>query len=510
MSDWSHGYNVSVGYTYGFGRQMAPDWLDLCAHFAGYASPRREKSAPFRYLDLGSGQGLGLCLLAAANPQGEFVGVDFLPEHIEHSNSVAEAAELTNVRFICADFVDLAAAWPEDIGTFDYVALHGIVSWVSSHLREAVVQCVAHAARPESFVYVSYNTHPGWLGAVPFQHVALRLKETTGKSGRDVIEESAKFFNRLRSANAGIFKILPALGAQVEAVKTRRTSYLVHEFLHENWRPLWHSEVAKEFGQANLAYLGTSVIAESLLPELLPPALRDAVVDQQDDALRQDLQDIVINQSFRRDIFCQEPRSEPAAADKARLHLVMRPAAGNTLKVETAFGEIALLPLAFAEIIEALDDGPKSIEELTALPSMLKQGKDSATQVLRLLLQGRWIAVGAAEAVSPEPAQRLNAFIARAASEGAPYSYIALPALGSAVAASDIDLMLIDCWLESLGKADAKALAKGVSGRLAKLGRKLQHNGKRIEGAEAQRRLIAEAGRFIDESLPRWRQLGAL
>ena len=68
MSDWSHGYNVSLGYTYGFYRELAPDWLDLCTRISGYAAPSRSTDGSFRYIEFGSGQGLGLCLLAAANP----------------------------------------------------------------------------------------------------------------------------------------------------------------------------------------------------------------------------------------------------------------------------------------------------------------------------------------------------------------------------------------------------------------------------------------------------------
>ena len=64
-----HGYDASAGYTYGFCPEMAPDWLDLSAMLAGAAPARRDGEAPFRYLELGCGQGMGLCLLAAANPK---------------------------------------------------------------------------------------------------------------------------------------------------------------------------------------------------------------------------------------------------------------------------------------------------------------------------------------------------------------------------------------------------------------------------------------------------------
>ena len=90
MVDWAHGYDVSVGYTYGFYREMAPDWLDLCTQISGFVPPRRGPSGQFRYLDLGTGQGLGLCLMAAAYPQAEFLGIDFHPEHIVHAEQTEQ------------------------------------------------------------------------------------------------------------------------------------------------------------------------------------------------------------------------------------------------------------------------------------------------------------------------------------------------------------------------------------------------------------------------------------
>ena len=135
MSDWSHGYDVSTGYTYGFGREMSPAWLDLCAHVAGWQPP--DDTTRRRYLDLGCGQGMGLCLLAAVCPDMDFVGIDFHPEHIDHANGLAAAAALTNVRFEQADFLALAETWPTELGTFNYVVMHGISSWVSSAVRAA-------------------------------------------------------------------------------------------------------------------------------------------------------------------------------------------------------------------------------------------------------------------------------------------------------------------------------------------------------------------------------------
>ena len=146
MTDRRHGYDVSVGYAANFLREIAPDWLRFCIRAHGFEPP--QTGPDYRYLDLGCGPGFHICLLAAANPGAEFVGVDFQSDHIAQCEALATAAGLTNVRFVQADFLDLAAAWPAELGAFDYIGVYGILSWVSAELRAAVFQCVAHASKP--------------------------------------------------------------------------------------------------------------------------------------------------------------------------------------------------------------------------------------------------------------------------------------------------------------------------------------------------------------------------
>ena len=513
MTNWSHGYDVSLGYTHGFYRETGPDWLDLCARVSGYVPPRRGADGGFRYLELGTGQGVGLCLLAAANPAGEFTGIDFIPEHIAHAEELADSAGLTNVRFLEADFAELAQVWPENLGRFDYVALHGVYSWVSPALRSALVRCLHHATRPRSLVYNAYNAQPGWVSTQPFQHLTRQLKAATGLPGPSVFDESIKLFDRLRAAEAGIFQVLPALGARVDSVKGRDGHYLVQEYLHDAWHPLWHSEVAREFAAAKLGYVGSATMAETMLPGMLPPALRDIVAEQQDGTLRQDLQDLVINQAFRRDLFCRGPRRSVErgidAAAGVPLHLIAAPADG-VLKVGTAFGELTLQHMAFAPIVTALGDGSMTIGDLAALPAMRQQGTGATIQMLLLLLHSGALAVGAAEPASTPTAQRLNAAIAAAAAKGMPYLHVASAALGAALPVTDIDLMLIDAWLATGAAANTATLADGVARRLTRLDRKLHRDGQPVDEAGARPQLEELAGNFLAKDLPRLRQLGAL
>ncbi|MFM7676098.1 MAG: hypothetical protein ACKO5F_11065, partial [Synechococcus sp.] len=86
---WGHGYFEDCRYTCGFYRETAPNWLDFCAIVRGIRPPR-EVGANFHYLELGSGMGYNLCLLATAYPEGSFVGIDFNADQIAHSKDLAD------------------------------------------------------------------------------------------------------------------------------------------------------------------------------------------------------------------------------------------------------------------------------------------------------------------------------------------------------------------------------------------------------------------------------------
>ena len=493
MSDRSH---LSIGYSFGFFREMAPDWLDFCARLAGYETPERA-GGKFRYLELGSGQGFGLCLLAAANPDGEFVGVDFLPEHIAHSQNLAEAAGLTNVRFVEADFMDLAADWPEPFGSFDYVTLHGIFSWVSSELRAAVLRCLDHGTAPGGLVYVSYNAHPGWLGTVPFQHFARLIKDKSEKPASAALDESLDLLGRLAAARAPVFQALPTLGPKIEAMKGREKSYLAHEFLVEGWSPFWHSEVRLQFAQASLDYAASATLADDLLSEFLPNPLYDAVAGQQDRELREDLQDFIINKAFRRDIFCRgaRRRTEEDSGSGTFLHQIGAPAPGAPVSFETSFGQVTWEPQVFRGILEAAAQGPKTVDDLFRLPNPTAW---QPRHVLLLMLHASILGIRAAQPGSVEAAQRMNAVVARAVADGAPYKQLAAANLGSGITVDQSEMLLLDAWLESSGTADRDRLVAGLAPRLEKLGQ---------GDAEPLDRLAA---RFLSDLLPRWRQLGVV
>lgn len=508
MSEWSHGYNVSVGYTYGYFRELAPTWLDYGLRLAGHQPPEGKGR---RYLELGCGQGYNLVLQAAAFPDIEFLGIDFNPLHIAHGRTLAERAGLENLRFEEADFLALAAQWPADYGQFDYCVLHGIYSWVNRELRQAIVTCLAHAVRPGGVVYNSYNALPGWYTAAPLQHLLRRFETSSGQKPATAIQNGLALMQRLNEAGSNLFKALPQLASRIEGAAKHDRAYLIQEYLHDAWHPLWHGQVAGELAAAKLNFVGSATLPEAFLPQLLPDGLREVVSESDDPVLRQEMIDAAINQSFRRDLYQRGaikawPVPHADAWKNVRLMGIRLPEEGK-YTFNTAFGEVNGQSELYAPLMAALQESPKTLAQLHALPPFAGQPLARVIQVATFLLHGGFVVLhhpgGDAKGAS-----RVNRAIARAVTEGAPYSQLVCAHCGQATTAATVDLLLLDT-LATGAEPKAAVLATGLLQRLAALGRSLQKNGAAItESAAASQEAHTLAEQFLTTRLPEWKRLG--
>lgn len=506
MAERHHGYNMTTGYTADFFREMAPGWLDFCVRLKGVDRPGRDGA--YRYLDLGCGQGFHLCLLAAANPSAEFVGIDFRPDHIANGQQLAKAGGLANVKFVEGDFLDLAAAWPSELGTFDYILLQGILSWVSPELRDAAFRSAANASAPEAVAVFGYNVPPGWLGAVPLQHVAHALNKSRDDDA--ALRDAISMFRRLRDGKAVLFDRLPQFGTHLEQLAAGSPNYLSHELLTDHWTPLWHSDVAFELDRLRFSFVGSATIADALLPDALAPEIRAVVTDQADDHLREDVQDIAIAQAFRRDIFCRSPSGKDGSGqidDDTPLHLFNAPPVGAPISFRTAFGGLTVEYSAISDILGALADGPKPFADLMRLDNPRRLETRS---MLLSMLHAHILVPGLAVHRSAASAQAFNAAVARAAAKGNFYRHIASTVLGSGLPVSEMELLFLDSWLSAHGNITPGKMAKDVTERLKSLGRQLQVRGAEVTPQQLQSHIEGLAPVFIERVLPQWRRFGAL
>ena len=185
------GYITDVDYIPGFYPHMSPVAMRYAASLNRVVPPATAER--FRYLELGCGLGRSLTTLAAANPQGEFVGIDVNASHIAAIEKDIAAGELANARAIASDF----AALPKDLGRFEFLALHGVFSWVAPEVRQQILEVAREHLAPGGLLLVSYNAMPGWAHLQPIrgilrQYAALRQGDTVQRI-RDALRLSSLF-----------------------------------------------------------------------------------------------------------------------------------------------------------------------------------------------------------------------------------------------------------------------------------------------------------------------------
>lgn len=510
MSDWSSGYNVDLGYTYGAYRELAPAWLDYVATARGVAAP----TAAWRYLELGCGQGVGLVLLAALNPEHDFLGIDFNPLHIAHARGLADAAGLTNVRFEEADFVELARDWPSDWGKFDYVTLHGIYTWLAEDVRRGLVGTIERATAPGAIVYVSYNSMPGWISTAPVQHL-LRLWQTSeDMPSVQAVTTGIERLNALTEVKSGMTRALPTLKARLESMEKQDRSYLVQEYLHDNWHPMWFDQVAEELGTAKLGYVGTASVGDLYLPSVMPKPQQELLARHSNPVVREVMIDVLVNQSFRRDVFARGavplwPAAQTKALTETRVTLGKLPA-GDEIKFKLSVGEVTGKPEIYRPLLDALADGPKTMGELAATRAGGTNPFGDTTQAVTMLLQAGMARLHA-PAADQAPARALNRAIMHKVAQGAPYGYLAAAETGAVLAVSDTEMIMLAAVTEQGGPTERGPLSEVLVRQLVTLRKALVHDGKPLRTPDEMRQQAqALAGTFLDRSLPAFRAQGVV
>lgn len=176
------------------------------------------------------------------------------------------------------------------------------------------------------------------------------------------------------------------------------------------------------------------------------------------------------------------------------------------LKFKTSFGEVTGREDVYKPIIQALAKGPMKIADLRkALPSV---NVGSILQSLSLLAHGGAVGFYVPDA-KKKPAIQFNQVIAEAVSRGAPYRYLALPAVGSGNTLDEIQFMALDAY--NKGASTLEAVAVGVDQRLTGLNKSLLKEGKPVpRGEETVRELTTRLEGFVTKTLPMLKRLGGV
>lgn len=517
MSDWSAGYNVDLGYTYGYYREQDPAWMDLCALLRGVRPPSLAYEKRLRYLELGCGQGVSLCLIAACHPDKEFVGIDFNPQHVAHARQIANAAGLSNVRFVEADFAVLGRDWPPDLGEFHYASAHGIYTWIAPEVARGLVRCLEHGLAPGGLFYVSYNCLPGWISTLPIQHL-LRLWQVREElPSPRALELGRQRLQTLLDLGIGMAGALPAMRPRLEMFPKQDIAYLTQEYLNDTWRPLWFDEIERELRPAKLRYVGTVASQDWYITSLLSSQAK-ALVEQFQDPVEQEVMlDVLANQGFRRDLWIRgQPPIWPAQQRElllaTRFVLLRRPSARedgtSPFRFTCSLGEVSGKAEAYAPIYDALEASPKSLRDLAEAGGASSRPLGDLLQSLGLMLSVGHAAVHR-RIPDPKLARALNQVLCEGALGGAPYRYQVATEISHVFHLSDTDMMLLALHRRAPKLSTSESLASSLVERLLVLGKGLKE-GERLltRREEMQPRALALTETFLSTTLPLLQKFG--
>ena len=486
MVDWSQGYNVSTEYTFGFYRDLAPSYLKLMCRLQGYIEPE----GPLTCLELGCGQGLGPNLLAAANPDDTFIGVDFAPEHIVGAAALAKTAGLQNVTFLERSFEDLAAR-PDLLPPCDVITLHGIYSWVGPVQRQALCSIIRDRLKPGGLVYISYNCAAGWGPMTNFQRLLHDLAQARG--GASQVVSALQKIKDLHSHDFGYLKRNVGIETHIDSLLKADSRYVAHEYLHEHWAPSHFQDVARDMRDAKLTFLGSTVPAHNLENLSLHPDIAQIINEENDADLREGLKDLHIGLRFRKDVFIRGAVAQTADQQVAALRnthfALVRPRAyiGDTVAIPR--GELKLGKAIYAQALDRLERGPAPLGDLAPQMADLRE-------LIVVLLHMGVIHPAHLQATGGEAAARLNLAMTASPAHHARYQYAASPVIGSAVKTSPALLPAFAAALRSeLHDGDVEGWVDRVSAPAA-------------DTASAVAQPQDERIKAVRTHLPLWRQLG--
>jgi SAM-dependent methyltransferase len=507
MAEWSSGYVTDVEYSVNFKHEQAPSNLDLTCLLNGFAPP--DAADQIRYCDLGCGSGFTVSLLAAANPSIEFWGVDFNPAHVAAGRRLQAETGLDNLHFRENAFSELVEPNSE-MPQFDYVALHGVYTWIGAAERQAIVQFLRSHVKPGGAVYIGYNSLPHWGAEQPLQ----RVLSTYGRFSRErsdrAVEKAVDFAKRLRDAGADALnhpRVFEKLDGLIAAGSHR---YLAHEYMPSEWNPRYHEDVAHELAAAKLEYVGTPQLMENFDNLMLTPAQRELCAEIGDAAVAETLKDFFLRRGFRTDVYIRGKRSISVAQQTEILRTIKLSLVRLPKDLHYEFnapgGKAQLSEAVYRPVFEALSRGPATIGELLDLPA-LQTTNATAVELVGALV-GMRQALPQLYEVNDSMRRRAVRFNTVVAQRGD--GILAAPALGSGLHLAPPQGFV---YGQVIGGTEisTEAIAAAILSEFTRRGVRLKGEGGQIQTSEETLSILQrEVAPVLSQWLPQWRQLGVL
>ena len=241
-------------------------------------------------------------MLAAANPQAEFWANDFMPSHIADAQALADAVEVGNLNLCLDSFEEYLA---RDLPKFDFIVLHGILSWVNARNRDLLRQFLRKNLAQGGLVYASYNAMPGWASVTPLRELMQAFLVGDPTPSPDRIMQAARYAAQFARLGAPGLPDTPILRQVATALPNRSPNYVAHEFLNANLTPFYAHQIIADMAKADLDFVGRANRTDMIARLAMPDSFRTMAGQSTTPAYRETLFDFAAGTTLRQDLFAR-------------------------------------------------------------------------------------------------------------------------------------------------------------------------------------------------------------
>lgn len=440
-------YRTDSSYIYYYSDKFSPNFIRTALLLEGIDLPECPDNEPYRYLELGFGQGLSFLIHAAVN-KGEFWGVDFLPEQANRVKDIADEAGL-NCTVLADSFAEVDKKSQEgQLPSFNAIVLHGVWSWINTENKQHILNIINRTLKPGGVVYISYNAMPGWAYFTPVREMMLNLMKrySPGGNERANVKEILNYLIQLAETNESVFFALnPQALTYLKGLQSESADYVLHEFFNSSWDNVYFHQVSSDMAAIGCSFAASAYLQYQSSGVTGPKstALLNQIINHD---IRESLRDFLIGAKFRADYFIRDPITK-VAPDQFPLKLAQQvaiklPRPHKDVKLEVLFGynKVPIEDAIFRPILERLDQDNRSIKTVAEIFDKV-DSPDAIPyicELLRVLIGSNAVRV-ANPSFCPETVESCRAlnraFIRRVATDPSlsGITILASPALGSGV-----------------------------------------------------------------------------
>lgn len=509
MQEWNQGYVTDINYTNGYYGTLNPLRIKLCFLAQNLLPPTINTAC-----ELGFGQGVTLNF-NASTCNALWYGTDFNPSQASIAKNIANISKAP-VKIYNDSFEEFLER--EDLPQFDFIALHGIYSWVNPQVREQILKIIRKKLNTSGVVLISYNTQAGWASIAPLRDLLYAYSTYLTPSGKPSgirAREGLDFVNQLMSLPSTEAIKNPQASSMLQTLSKMDNTYLAHELLNEVQNAFNFSQISNDLGSARLEFASYANFADHLSNVQLSEQERTILSEvSHSRVIYEMLKDLMFAMSFRSDYWARGTirlNTTQAYQELLKLKIILAiPYSRAEYTLNTRRGMLNLNQDFYTPILQILKDNqPKEVKEIKEVLMQSLKREVLYHEILEAL-----IALASKDYIklvqdedkiqsALKYTQSLNYYILEQSLDNpSSIHHLISPVSAEAISLNRFELLFIYAYLQVGEKEWLMYVKKFLEDRKEKITK----NGKELEGEEIDEELASQIQR-IKEWIPVLRAL---